>query len=173
MRHVDTDAFHRDLAAADWITVFAAKKVVEKWELFSSKLRHVMGRHAPFRDVRLRNPVAPPVSDHTRDLVVRRGAALRDGGHDSAAYRQLNREVLSSIHADSRRDIFDCLCSDGPGALWRHMHHLITDKRPGQCVLPAVTAKAVNDYFAGVGPRLGVDGKYRCGCRGWAPVRLL
>ena len=126
---------------------------------------------APFRDVRLRNPVAPPVSDQTRDLIVQRGAALRAGGHASAEYRRLNREVRSPIRSDSRRDITERLRSDGPSALWRHMRHVITDKRPRQGVLPAVTPDVMNEFFVGVGPRVAAE-VAALGAAPEVPVRL-
>ena len=104
LRHIDTDAYHCALAAVDWSPVLAADTVTEKWQLFSDQLRVSIDEHAPVRDVRLRNPMAPPVSDRTRDLIIRRGAALRAGGHDSAEYRELNRQVRSAIRGDNRRD---------------------------------------------------------------------
>ena len=172
LRHIDNDAYHRDLAATDWSAVLAADSVTVKWELFSDQLRLVVDRHAPFRDVRIRNPVAPPVSDQTRDLIVCRGIALRAGGHASAQYRRLNREVRSAIRADSRRDITDRIRDDGPSALWRHMRHIITDKRPSRGVLPAVTPDVMNEYFVSVGPRVAAEvaalvatQTCRCGCR--------
>ena len=86
-------------------------------------------------------------------------------------YRQLHREVRSAIREDSRRDISDRLRRDGPGALWRHMRHLLTDKRPGRDALQAVTPNAMNDYFVGVGPRVAADVAALGGCRE-VPVRL-
>ena len=171
LRRVDTDAYHRDLAATDWSAVLAADSVAVKWELFSGRVRLVIDEHAPFRDVRLRNPVAPPVSDQTRGLIVRRGVALRAGGHASAEYRQLNRKVRSAIRADNRRDITDRIRDDGPSALWRHMRHIITDKRPSRGVLPAVTPDVMNDYFVGVGLRVAAE-VAALGAAPEVPVRL-
>jgi len=69
LRRIDTDAYHRDLLAVDWTPVFTAESVADKWDGFASLLRRVVDRHAPFKDLKIRNPTAPAITETTRDLI--------------------------------------------------------------------------------------------------------
>ncbi|KAF0312602.1 Leucyl-cystinyl aminopeptidase [Amphibalanus amphitrite] len=59
----------------------------------------------PEKRVRVRNPVAPPVTDATKELMAQRRAALRDGHRDAYEYKQLNRQVQSAVRRDTREEL--------------------------------------------------------------------
>ena len=105
LRRVDVRALHSDLYECDWSGVYASDTVTGMWDAFTAALLSVLDRHAPFRDIKLRNPAAPAISDTTRDLIGRRAYALRHFGHGSDIYRALNRAVRSAIRSDTKRDI--------------------------------------------------------------------
>ena len=157
LRSIDTVSYHRDLLSCDFGAVFGSASVDDMWNALAAIVRGVTDRHAPLRNLRLRNPEAPPISDRTRALIIQRAAALRVNGHGSQEYRDVNRAVRSAIRADTRRDIADRIQTQGANTVWRNMRHIISGKTSNRSVSPAISAESLNEYFVSVGPRVSAE----------------
>ena len=70
--------------------MYASDDPEEQWNYFLSVTRPVLDTLAPEKRLRVRNPVAPPITEQTKELMARRRAALREGDRD--AYKHLNRQ---------------------------------------------------------------------------------
>ena len=147
-------AFHDDLRHAAWEDVFRSATVSGKWEVFLSLFLPILNQHAPMKQITIRNPTAPPVSDATKVLMYRRRRALREMGRESCEYRDLNRSVRAAIRKDTRNDIHSRIIEQGPASVWRNIRSVIQGKKGGQIVLPETSADSLNDYFVGVGPKV-------------------
>ena len=157
VRRIDTPSFHLDLMAANWSPVIRCGGVTEQWDTFSRIFTPILDQHAPIRDITIRNPTAPPVTDATKDLMARRRQALRDHGRDSHVYRDLNRTVRSAIRRDSRNDIDRRIKEAGPNSVWRNLRAVVGDKKAGQRVLPSIPVEQLNRFFVDVGPRVAAE----------------
>ena len=65
----------------------------------------------------------------------------------------LNRQVRSSILADSRSAIRDRLRDGGPSSVWRSVRPVVAGKKDGAAQPADVDVDALNRYFVGLGPR--------------------
>ena len=97
--------------------------------------------------VRVRNPEAPPISAATGDLMSSRRAALRDGGRNTAVYRDLNRAVRSAIRRDTRDSIEERIRESGPRSAWQSIRSVVGGKRSGTPVLPQLSSEELNHFF--------------------------
>ena len=152
-KRIDPAALHRDLSQADWGDVFASPSVTTKWDCFLSIFLRFIDAHAPVRSVRIRNPRAPPVSEHTKALMAHRRAALAAHGHGSVEYREANRAVKSAIRRDTRQDIARRIHEDGRKSMWRHIQSVVSGKKSVRKV-PDASPDDLNTFFVGVGPRV-------------------
>ena len=146
----DADEANRQLAAVDWSPVYETDSPAEQWDYLLMVTRPILDNLIPEKRIRVRNPVAPPVCDVTKDLMAQRRAAL--GGGDRAAYKQLNRQVQSAIRRDTREELDRRLRQAGPGAMWRTVQPIVAPKRSASST-PSADAEALNRYFVEVGPR--------------------
>ena len=137
--------------------MFGSSGVTEQWNNFTRIFLPILDMHAPLRDITIRNPTAPPVTDATRDLMARRRQALRDNGRDSSEYRDLNRTGRSAIRRDSRDDIDQRIKDAGPASVWRSLRGVVGNKRTGQRVLPSLPVEQLNRFFVDVGPRVAAE----------------
>ena len=161
LSRMNLSAFHIDLQYTDWSGVFTAQDVSDQWCAFTRELKPIIDRHAPMRNVTIRNLSAPKVTEATRDLMGRRRYVLRQQGHQSVEYRELNRAVRSAIRADCRDSISQRIQESGPNAVWRCLRGVVGSKKSGSRTLPTVSADELNQFFVNVGPRV-------C-CRGCRP----
>ena len=72
--------------------------------------------------------------------MARRRGALKNWGHGSSEYRQLNRAVRSAIRRDTRDDVCRRIHEQGPASMWRNTREIIGGKSCGQRTLPSVSA---------------------------------
>ena len=103
-RAFDEHEFLTDVRDTDWHTVVTRDASCERqWDAFSEKLNRLIDEHAPIRRFKVRNPVPPPVTDETLDLMHQRREALRNS--DTDAYQRLNSLTKRAIRRDRRDDI--------------------------------------------------------------------
>lgn len=77
-RAFDEQAFLADVRATDWYgTVKRDAACEQQWDAFAELMNRLIDIHAPVRRFRVRNPVPPPVTDETLDLMCQRRKALR------------------------------------------------------------------------------------------------
>ena len=157
LKRIDMPLFLHELISADWSPVFRSVRVTEQWDSFTRIFMPILDRQAPVRDITIRNPTAPPVSEATRDLMARRRRALRDLGRDSHEYRDLNRTVRSAIRRDTRDDIDRRIRESGPDSVWRNLRSVVGNKKSGQRVLPSMPVEQLNRFFVDVGPRVAAE----------------
>ena len=112
-------------------------------------MESVLDRHAPVRTVKIRNPAPPPITDDTRDLIIRRRQAIAAGEEES--YAELNTLVRQAIRSDYRRDIQRRVEEAPPSALWRQLRPVIAPKRGAPAQPENLTADDINRYFTTVG----------------------
>ena len=110
--------------------------------------RPILDSVAPIKRRRVHNPTAPLITSATRDLMVRRRAALR--GKERDKYKDLNRQVQSAIRRDTRDGLDWQLREAGPSGMWRVIRPVIGTKRPTRST-PSADADALNRYFVRVG----------------------
>ena len=146
----DADEANRQLAEMDWAPVFESDSPEEQWDYLLAVTRPILDDLLPERRVRVRNPVAPPVTDATKELMARRRAALRDGQRDT--YKQLNRQVRSAVRRDTREELERRVSRAGPSGLWRSVQPIVAPKRSDGST-PAADADELNRFFVEVGPR--------------------
>ena len=146
----DSDEANRRIAAVDWSPVFASDSPEEQWDYVLTMTRPIIDTLAPEKRVKVRNPVAPPVTDATKQLMAQRRTALRDGHRDS--YKQLNRQVQSAIRRDTREELDRRMRQAGPSGMWRSVQPIVAPKRAARST-PSADADAMNKYFVEVGPR--------------------
>ena len=171
LNRIDLEAFLYDLQTADWCAVFSSGTVRDKWSSFMSMFLPIIDAHAPLREIRIRNPTAPPVSDQTRSLMAQRRATLRQAGRAAPEYRDLNRAVRSAIRRDTRISISSRIREQGAHTVWRNLRAVIGKKGGAQKVEPQVTAEVLNSHFVSVGPRVAA-GIAAGGARPAIPCRL-
>ncbi|KAF0299822.1 hypothetical protein FJT64_027538 [Amphibalanus amphitrite] len=146
----DADEANRQLTEVDWTPVYASDSPEEQWDYLLAVTRPILDILLPERRVRVRNPVAPPVTDATKELMAQRRAALRDGHIDT--YKQLNRQVRSAIRRDTREELERRVDRAGPSGLWRSVQPIVAPKRSDRST-PAADADELNRFFVEVGPR--------------------
>ena len=152
-RRVDPELIIPDVLRADWRNVYYSPSVTLKWDYFLATFMPIIDAHAPLRNVKIRNPRAPVISEATKTLIRRRRAALAAHGHQSTVYKEANRAVRAAIRRDNRDDVARRIREDGRGSMWRHIGSYVSGKR-GVRVLPDATADDLNQFFVGVGPRV-------------------
>ena len=157
LRTLDLLSFHSDLCSVNWTDVYTAPSVSEQWAAFLRHFLPILDLHTPVKTLTIRNPSAPPVTQSTKDLMARRRGALREWGHGSTEYRDLNRAVRSAIRCDVRNDVCQRIAEQGPTSLWRNVRGLVDGKSSGPRTLPSVTADRMNEYFVQVGPRVAAE----------------
>ena len=144
----DKDEANRLLCAVDWGPVFASDEPAVQWDYFLAVTRPILDSVAPIKRRKVHNPTAPLITSATRDLMVRRRAALR--AHDRDSYKILNRQVQSAIRRDTREELHRRLPEAGPSDMWRVIRPVIGAKRPTRST-PSADADALNRYFVRVG----------------------
>ena len=145
---MDSDEVSRLLCAADWGPVFANDDPEVQWGYLLAVTRPILDSVAPIKRRRVHNPTAPLITSATRDLMVRRRAALR--GKERDKYKDLNRQVQSAIRRDTRDELDRRLREAGPSGMWRVIRPVIGAKRPTRST-PSADADALNRYFMRVG----------------------
>ena len=146
----DAEEANRQIAAVDWSPVFASDSPEEQWDYLLAMTRPILDTVIPEKRLRVRNPVAPPITDATKDLMARRRAALGKGDRES--YKQLNRQAQAAIRRDTREELDRRVRQAGPGAMWRSVQPIVASKRSARST-PSADADAMNKYFVEVGPK--------------------
>ena len=149
-RAFDEHAFLTDVRDTDWHTVVTRDASCERqWDAFSGNLNRLIDEHAPIRRFKVRNPVPPPVTDETLDLMHQRREALRNS--DTDAYQRLNSLTKRAIRRDRRDDIAERVRSAPASDLFKQLKSVIAPKR-GPSVSPVnLTASELNGYFCSIG----------------------
>ena len=142
-RGTDAVLFHADLNAINWSRAVPRSDPCEvQWDKFVSCVESVLDRHAPVRAVKIRNPAPPPITDDTRELIVRRRQAIAADDEDS--YAVLNTEVRRAIRSDYRCDIKRRVDEAPPSALWRQLRPVIAPKTGAPAQPENLTADDLN-----------------------------
>ena len=142
--------FHADLKAINWSQVVPRSDTCEKqWDKFVGSVESILDRHAPVRYVKIRNPSPPPITDDTRELIVRRRQAM--AADDEESYAALNAEVRRAIRSDYRSDIKRRVDETPRPALWRQLRSVIGSKLGAPAQPERLTADDLNRYFTSVG----------------------
>ncbi|KAF0314429.1 hypothetical protein FJT64_015127 [Amphibalanus amphitrite] len=148
-RRIDLAGFHADLDAINWSPAVPRSDPCDlQWDKLVSSVEAALNRHAPVRAVKMRNPTPPPITDDTRELIVRRRQAIATG--DETSYAALNTEVRA-IRSDYRRDIQRRVDETPSSALWRELRPVIARKVSSPAQLENLTADDLNRYFTSVG----------------------
>ena len=152
LKRVNELVFCECLRNADWQQVYRQPTTSGQWQCFLEIFVPLLDLFAPVKQIKIRNPTAPPVSDATLHIMRQRRAALDSGGH-SEEYRALNRSVRSAIRRDARQEISRRLTEDGPQSVYRNVRQHIGSSKKAR-TSPAISADSLNEYFVGVGPRV-------------------
>ena len=102
-------------------------------------------------------------------MTQRRGVLRREGR--SPAFRDLDREVRSTIRSDCREDIQERLRDPRSSSLYRVLRPVIAGKRSSAPSLPATSLDEINIYSVNVGPRVAA-GLFDLGPPPHIPCRL-
>ena len=149
-RRIDLADFHADLDSINWGRAVPRSDPCElQWDKLVSSMEDVLNRHAPIRAVKIRNPAPPPITDDTRDLIVRRRQAIAAG--DETSYAALNTEVKRAIRGDYRSDIQRRVDEAPSSALWRQLRPIIAPKLSSPAQPENLTTDDLNRYFTSVG----------------------
>ena len=157
LNRIDLNALNSDLLLVDWEDVFSSVTVSDQWDAFLARFMPVIDSHAPIKNLTIRNPTAPPVSDVTRDLMSQRRAALRRSGRESVEYKELNRTVRSALRRDRRRELQREINERGPTKVWQSIRAVVAGKKDGQKTQPDMSADDLNSFFVSVGPRVAAE----------------
>ena len=142
--------FHADLNAIYWSRAVPRSDPCEvQWDKFVGSVETILSRHAPVRSVKIRNPSPPPITDETRELIVRRRQAI--AADDEETYAALNAEVRRAIRSDYRSDIKRRVDEAPPSALWRQLRPVIAPKVSAPAQPERLTTDDLNRYFTSVG----------------------
>ena len=149
-RAFDEQEFLTDVVNTDWRTVVTTGTSCERqWDAFAKVMNTLIDKHAPIRRFRVHNPVPPPVTEETLDLMCQRRDALRNA--DADAYQSLNSLAKRAIRKDRSDDITERVRSAPASGMFKQLKSVIAPRR-GPAVSPVnLTALELNDYFCSVG----------------------
>ena len=65
LKHIDRAHLLHDLYSVDWTGVFTCDSVTHMWSHLLTHLTPIIDKHAPVKNILIRNPTAPPVTGAT------------------------------------------------------------------------------------------------------------
>ena len=156
-KRFDLLGFETELLATDWSTVYLSPTVTDAWSAFLASFSPIVQRHAPIKSITLRNPKAPPISEETKLLLLRRSETLRVHGHGSDEYRTINRLARSAFRSEKKQYVGERMQERGRVSVWKSAKDIVGSKRSDSQPVPTVSADALNDFFVSVGPRVAAE----------------
>ncbi|KAI5639939.1 hypothetical protein NE865_07668 [Phthorimaea operculella] len=135
---IDKEAFERDLAAADWGSVFGSDDVDEKVGAFQLLLISLYDKHAPLKEVRVKHYPAPWLTSAIKKVMARRDAARIKARHDPSegnvrAYHELRNTCNKMCRNAKRSHIHATIHDCPPHKLWKYLKSLGVGDSKGGC----------------------------------------
>ena len=156
-KRFDLLRFETELFATNWSAVYSSPTVTAASSAFLCAITPTVQRYALVKSITLRNPMDPPISAETKLLLLHRSETLRVYGHGPAEYRTVNRKPRSAFRAEKKQYVSDRIRVQGRVIVWKSAKDIVGSKRPDARTLPSAPPDALNDFFAGVGPRAAAE----------------
>lgn len=158
LQKINLELFHRDLEEADWSEFFEVRSLDSKVEIFNSLVTDCLDRHAPIRQVSVKNSPAPWLTSDIKEAMTRRDRARRawkkNRGNSSLhlEFRKLRNQAQKMIKDAKSRHYIDVFRSAGDvRAIWSELRKfgLIPTKRTNTSIdLPL---SELNGHFVKMG----------------------